>query len=131
MLHLCYLVVLLREITIHTYNRLRNLVFLRIRNRSSVCGFDWQKILKNGWGNGKKYPWGESGICAFLCEREKNNSFEITVIIFRAYKKCKSPVQKEFLKGLLTKTSSFLYFRDRAKNGEWNKGHVGSIYVQE
>ena len=58
-----------------------------------------------------------------LCvrERKKSNSFEITVIIFRAYKKCKSPVQKEFLKGLLTNTSFFLYFRDRPKNGEGKK----------
>ena len=29
-------------------------------------------------------------------EREKINSFEITVIIFKAYKKCKSPIQKGF-----------------------------------
>ena len=35
----------------------------------------------------------------------KNNSFEITVIIFRAYKKCKSPIQKESLKGPLTNHS--------------------------
>ena len=27
-------------------------------------------------------------------EREKINSFEITVIIFKACKKCKSPIQK-------------------------------------
>ena len=46
----------------------------------------------------KKYPWAESGISTFACEREKNNSFEITVIIFKAYKKCKYPIQKEFLK---------------------------------
>ena len=59
------------------------------------------KNPKNGWGNGKKYPWAESGIYAFVCEREiKKNSFEITVIIFRAYKKYKSPIQKEFVKGL-------------------------------
>ena len=33
----------------------------------------WQgkKILKKEWGNGKKYPWAESGICVFVCEREK------------------------------------------------------------
>ena len=32
-----------------------------------------------------------------LCETEKkNNNFEITVIIFKAYKKCKSPIQKLF-----------------------------------
>ena len=55
-------------------------------------------------------------------EREKkNNSTEITVIIFRAYKKFKSPIQKEFLKGFLTNTSFFLYFRDRSQNGEWKK----------
>ena len=65
----------------------------------------------------------ESGICAFVCAREtKSNSFEITISIFRAYKKCKSPIQKEFLKGLLTNTSFFLYFRDRSKNGKGKKG---------
>ena len=69
---------------------------------------------------------------AHLCvrERKKNNRFEITVMIFRAYKKCKSPIQKEFLKGLLTNTSFFLYFRDRPKNGEGKKRDVESIDVQ-
>ena len=59
-----------------------------------------------------------------MCEREKNN-FETTVIIFRAYKKCKSSIQKEFLKGLLTNMSFFLYFRDRPKNGEGKKMRRG------
>ena len=61
-----------------------------------------------------------------LCvrERKKNNSFEITVIIFRVYKKYKSSIQKEFLKGLLTNTSFFLYFRDHPKNSEGNKRDV-------
>ena len=27
-----------------------------------------------------------------VCEREKKNSFGIIVIIFKAYKKCKSPI---------------------------------------
>ena len=67
-----------------------------------------------------------------LCVREKkNNSFEITVTIFRAYKKCKSPIQKEFLKGLLTNISFFLYFRNRPKNGEGKKRDVESMCVQE
>ena len=37
-----------------------------------------------------------------LCvrEREKKKTFEITVIIFRANKKCESPIQKELLRGL-------------------------------
>ena len=60
-----------------------------------------------------------------MCERQKNNNFETTVIIFRAYKKCKSPIQKEFLKGLLTNMSFFLYFRDRPKNGEGKKKRCG------
>ena len=29
-------------------------------------------------------------------ERKKINSFEITVITFKTYKKCKSPIQKGF-----------------------------------
>ena len=67
-----------------------------------------------------------------LCVREKkNNSFEITVIIFGAYNKCKSPIQKEFLKVLLTNISFFLHFRDRPKNSEGKKRDVESICVQE
>ena len=66
-----------------------------------------------------------------MCERKKINSFEITVIIFKAYKKCKSPIQKGFLKGLVTKTYIFLYFRDRPKDGKGNKRDFESIYVQE
>ena len=48
-----------------------------------------------------------------MCVREKINSFEITVIIFKACKKYKSAE-------LFTKISFFLYFRDRSKNGEGN-----------
>ena len=64
-----------------------------------------------------------------LCVRDwkKNNGFEITVIIFRAYKKFKSPIQKEFLKGLLTKTSFFLCFRDLPKNGEGKRRDVARV----
>ena len=58
-----------------------------------------------------------------VCERK--------TVIFRAYKKCKSPLQKEFLKGLLTNTSFFLYFKHRPKNSEGKKRDVESIYVQE
>ena len=69
-------------------------------------------------------------LCVCVWER-KNNSFEITVIIFRAYKKYKSSIQKEFLKGLLTNASFFIYFRDRPKNDEGNKREVKSIYVHD
>ena len=47
-----------------------SLVFLRIRKRSLLCGFEGKKILKKGWGSGKKYPWTESGI-VYLLVREK------------------------------------------------------------
>ena len=36
-------------------------------------------------------------VCVCVCVREKkNNSFEIHVIIFKVYKKCKSPIKKGF-----------------------------------
>ena len=36
--------------------------------------------------------------CSSVCgtERKKKNSFEITVIIFKVYKKCKSPIHEGF-----------------------------------
>ena len=49
----------------------------------------------------------------YVCEREKQQH-EITLIIFKLYKKCKTAE-------ILTKTSFFLYFRDSPKNGEGNK----------
>ena len=65
-----------------------------------------------------------------LCvgEREKKSSFQITLIIFKAYKK----VNLQFKKGfknveLLTKTSFFLYIKDRPKNGEGNKWDQDNI----
>ena len=76
----------------------------------------------------------ESGICAFVCARErerKSNSFEITISIFRAYKKCKSPIQKEFLKGLLTNTPFFFTLETVLKLAKEKKGDVESIYMQE
>ena len=67
-----------------------------------------------------------------LCVREKkNNSLEITVITFRAYKKCKSPIQKEFLKGLLTNTPFFFTLETVLKLAKEKKGDVESIYMQE
>ena len=105
-----------------------NLVFLRIRNRSSLCGFDWQENSEEGLRQLKKvYMSSKRNLCILVCERKKINSFEITVIIFKVYKKCKSPIQKGFLKGLLAKTYLFLYFRDCPKNGEGNKRDVESI----
>ena len=84
-----------------------------------------KKILKKGWSNGKKYLLPKSPysvqihentdqkylqiwtlfmqwICVYVCEKEKKtNSFEITVIIFKAYKKCRSPIQYQNILFLL------------------------------
>ena len=130
LLYLCYFVVLLRKITIHIQHRLWNLAFLRIRNRSSLCGFDRQKNPGKWLRQWKKVSMSRKQKFA-LCVREKNNSFEIIVIIFRTYKKCKSPIQREFLKGLLTNISFLLYFRDRPKMAKEKKRDVESVHVEE
>lgn len=54
-----------------------------------------KKILTKVWSNDRKFPWAESQICEFVYEKE-NNSFEITVINFKAHKKCKTHMQKGF-----------------------------------
>ena len=61
-------------------------------------GLIGKKILKNGWDNEKKYPWAESRICVFVRvgEREKINSFEITIIIFKAWLEIKNNVNLLF-----------------------------------
>ena len=67
------------------------------KNQKEILGM-WIWLERKSWRRTgvmvKKYPWAESGICA--CVKRKKNSFEITVIIFKAYKKCKSPFQKGF-----------------------------------
>ena len=106
------------------------LVFLRIRNRYMLRGLIRKKILKNCWDNRKNVSmsWKLNLCICVWGERKKNSfSFEIRVIIFTAYKKC-SNFKKDFKSPeLLTKTSFFLYFRDRPKIGEGNKGDVESI----
>ena len=44
--YLCYIVLLLRDVTIYISNRLWNLVFLRIRMRSWPCEFNWEENLE-------------------------------------------------------------------------------------
>ena len=57
-----------------------------------------------------------------MCVREKNNSLEITVIILRYKRNVNLLFKKDFkIAELLTKTSFFLYLRDRPKYGEGNK----------
>ena len=63
-----------------------------------LCGFDWEENPE------KRVEAMEKSILELKTEfvylrvrkREKINSLEITVIIFKAYKKCKSPMQKGF-----------------------------------
>ena len=67
------------------------------KNQKEILGM-WICLERKYWKRTgvmvKKYPWAESGIC--VCVKRKKNSFEITVIIFKASKKCKSPFQKGF-----------------------------------
>ena len=61
-------------------------------------------------------------VCIMCGGEKKNNSFEIHVIILRYIKNVNLPFKKDFkFAELLTKTSFFLYFRDRPENGEGNK----------
>ena len=68
-------------------------------------------------------------VCLGVYESEKEiNNFEITVIIFEAYKKCKSPIQINLQSAeLLSKTPFFMHLRDRPKNGEENKDDIDGI----
>ena len=105
---LCRLVVLLRGVTIHIWNRLWDLAFLKIRKRSSLCGFDFEGNPEKGWGNGKKVPMSrKQNLCTSVLERKKQlwnfcNHFKL-------YKKCKSLLFKTNFKiaELLTKNILF------------------------
>ena len=68
-------------------------------------------------------------VCLGVYESEKEiNNFEITAIIFEAYKKCKSPIQINLQSAeLLSKTPFFMHLRDRPKNGEENKDDIDGI----
>ena len=80
----------------------------------------------------KKDPRAESGICVLVWQREKNSSFEIYVIILRYIRNTNLSYSKRILKlqNFLQKTSFFLYFRDRPKNGEGNKQRRRRKYMR-
>ena len=51
---------------------IESIVFLRIRKRSSLCGFDWEESPEKGWGNGKKYyelkaEFASLSVCVSVC----------------------------------------------------------------
>lgn len=64
-----------------------------------------------------------------MCVRDTGiNSFEITVIIFNAYKKCKSSIQNGFEKcGTSNQNILFPLLQGRPKNGKGTKRDVESI----
>ena len=68
----------------------------------------------------------------YVCEREKNNGFEIYVIILRYIRNVNLPFKKDFkFAELLTKTFFFLYFRDSFENGERNKQRRRRKYMRK
>ena len=68
----------------------------------------------------------------YVCEREKNNGFEIHVIILRYIRNVNLPFKKDFkFAELLTKTFFFLYFRDSFENGERNKQRRRRKYMRK
>ena len=80
-------------------------MFPRIRKGTSLCGFDWKENPEKGLRQRKL--------------REKKNSFEIHVTILRYVRNLNLPFKKDFkFPEILTKTSFFLYVRDRPKNSE-------------
>ena len=80
-------------------------MFPRIRKGTSLCGFDWKENPEKGLRQRKL--------------REKKNSFEIHVTILRYVRNLNLPFKKGFkFPEILTKTSFFLYVRDRPKNSE-------------
>ena len=109
------------DITEEEINNLEKLLCLCYLVVLLNVGLTGKKILK-GWGNGKNYPWAESGIYVFVYERDKSSRFEIHVIILRYIRNVNLSFKKNFkFAELLTKTSFLLYFRDRLEKGERNK----------
>ena len=50
--------------------------------RSSLCGFDFERNPEKDWGNEKTIH-EQKAEFVYLCVREKKNSFKISVIILR------------------------------------------------
>ena len=71
----------------------------------------------------------KQNLCVCVCGREKKlTALKLLWSFLRYIKNVNLQFKKDFKSAeLLTKTYFFLYFRDRSKNGEWNKGDVDSI----
>ena len=69
---------------------------LCLQESESDLRYTGKKILQKGWGNGKKYPWTENGICVYVCERKKIISFKIRLIILMYVRNVNIPFKKDF-----------------------------------
>ena len=92
-------------------------------------------VSKNQKGNFALWVWLErkSWKRAETKESEKEkNSFEIHVTILKYVRNLNLPFKKDFkFPEILTKTSFFLYVRDRPKNSEWNKPRRHQKYMRK
>ena len=80
----------------------------------------WVWLERKSWRSAE-------AICVYVCEREKNDSFEIHVIILRHIRHVNLPFKKDFkFVELLTKTSFFLYFKWRRKQTK----ETSKVYAQ-
>ena len=99
---------------------------------SSLFGFDLEENAEKALKQWKKVTmnW-KRNLCT--CARKKNNSFEITVIIFKLYKNANLLFKKDFkIAELLTKISFLFYFRGCPQNVKEKKTNKTSeVYVQE
>ena len=83
---LCYLVVLLREVTIYIQNRLWDLVFqIGKESEKDLCcvGLILTEILKKAQAMEKSIHEQKTEFVYLCVKKKKNNSFEISVIILR------------------------------------------------
>ena len=83
---LCYLVVLLREVTIYIQNRLWDLVFqIGKESEKDLCcvGLILTEILKKAQAMEKSIDEQKAEFVYLCVKKKKNNSFEISVIILR------------------------------------------------
>ena len=100
------------------------------KNQKEILGM-WICLERKYWKRTgvmvKKYPWAESGICVCV-KRKKKTVLKSLYSFLRHLRNVNLLFKKDFKSAeLLSKTSFFLYFRDRPINGEGNKGEVESI----
>ena len=96
--------------------------------RSSLCGLDWKDNREKGLRQWTKvFMSQKKNLCIWVCEK-KIAALKLLYSFLMHMKNLNLLFKKDFKSAeLLTKTSFFLYFRDRPKNGEENQGDAESI----